>query len=242
MSGERKAGVAPQVVLGLGIILFGALWTLDNLELVDAHHFADYWPLLLVLFGATRLTFGRAHDLGVAAIWIGLGIWFLAFNLGYVYHSPWNFFWPLVLIVLGINLALGALWRESRQSSPADSVDFLDGFAILGSLRRRSNSQALVGGNLTAIMGGCHIDLRDAKIQNGPAVLRVLACWGGVSISVPEGWVINSRVVPILGGYHDHTAPSTDPDPPQLEMRGLVLMGGVEVNNRPDDGSEKSCC
>jgi hypothetical protein len=53
---------------------------------------------------------------------------------------------------------------------------------------------------------------------------------GGVEIFVPEGWAIVSKVVPIMAGFEDQTKASPEYTK-RLVIRGLILMGGVEVKN-----------
>ncbi len=79
--------------------------------------------------------------------------------------------------------------------------------AILSGVNRGNNSRAFRGGDLTAIMGGCDIDLRQAAI-NGDAVIDVFAVWGGIEIRVPEDWSVVFHVTPLLGGVEDKTRPS----------------------------------
>ena len=97
-------------------------------------------------------------------------------------------------------------------------------------LSRGSNSPAFRGGDLTAVMGGCEIDLRQAEI-NGDAAIDVFAVWGGIEIRVPENWSVAFRVTPILGGVEDKTRPSLGASAHRLTIRGVVVMGAVEVKN-----------
>jgi hypothetical protein len=41
-------------------------------------------------------------------------------------------------------------------------------------------------------------------------------------------------VTPLLGGFEDNTTPPTDPAAPTLTIRGMVVMGGVEVKHGGD--------
>ena len=80
-------------------------------------------------------------------------------------------------------------------------------------------------------MGRCEIDLRTASIMTPfQPVLEVFAMWGGVEIKVPTDWTIVSQVDPIMGGYEDDTLPPREASK-RLVIRGLVIMGGIEVTN-----------
>ena len=114
-------------------------------------------------------------------------------------------------------------------------MDRFSSLAVMGGCAGRRNSQAFEGADLTATMGGCDIDLRDASIApNTEAVIEVFAFWGGIDLKVPEDWVVVNRVIPLMGGVDDKTrtpiAPSAPPK--RLIVRGIVIMGGVGIRNR----------
>jgi hypothetical protein len=80
------------------------------------------------------------------------------------------------------------------------------------------------------VMGGVHLDLRRASLR-GRAVLDTFAMWGGVELVVPEGWAVELQGTPILGGFEDKTRPPLDDNAPRLVVRGVAVMGGVEIKN-----------
>jgi hypothetical protein len=79
-------------------------------------------------------------------------------------------------------------------------------------------------------MGGCEIDLRNAGID-GDATIDVFAMWGGIEIRVPETWTVVGRVTPLLGGFEDSTRALPGAGNQRLIVRGLVIMGGIEIKN-----------
>ncbi|MCP4562556.1 MAG: cell wall-active antibiotics response protein, partial [Bosea sp.] len=110
--------------------------------------------------------------------------------------------------------------------------------AILGGATRTSNSADFRGGDMVAFMGGCDINLRQARIAQSPAVIDAFAFWGGVEIKVPEQWSVSVRGVPLLGGYEDNTRPplaedelAADEPRQELIIKGFAIMGGVEIKN-----------
>ena len=85
-----------------------------------------------------------------------------------------------------------------------------------------------------AIMGGAGLDFREAKMAPGVTEVNVLAIMGGVEILVPPGLAVETHGFGFMGGFEgvDQTGVDTDPDAPRLVIRGLALMGGVEVTVR----------
>lgn len=115
-------------------------------------------------------------------------------------------------------------WERGEEG---DAV--IDVTAILGGYERRVVSQDFRGGQITAIMGGCALDLRQSSIR-GEAVLSVFAMCGGITIKVPPDWSVILRGTPILGGFEEKT--SVPPDgSKRLIVEGYTIMGGLEVRN-----------
>src|SRR5688572_18601840 len=106
--------------------------------------------------------------------------------------------------------------------------------AVLGEAKRTSNDRPFRGGEMTAIMGGCVLDLRLATLAPGEeARLNLLAFMAGHEIRVPPGWLVLSDVVPIMGGVDDKrlSLESTPNDAPRLRLKGFIVMGGVVIRS-----------
>lgn len=226
--------LTPQVVIGLAVIAVGVLFTLDNLGLVDADQYLQFWPAALVLIGFVQLWYAirEGHGSFSGLVLFGVGSWMLLEHVTYIHLDARDFF-PLFLVCLGGYL----VWRGFGGPPRARALDAHSRFsalAVMGGFVRRNNSQAFLGADLTAVMGGCEIDLRQASIApNTEAVIDVFAFWGGVELKVPEDWTVINRVIPLMGGVEDKTqAPQTGAAPPKhLILRGLLVMGGVSVKN-----------
>ena len=102
--------------------------------------------------------------------------------------------------------------------------------AIMAGVTRGNNSSRFRRADLLAFMGGCEIDLRKAAI-NGEAVIDIFCLWCGIEIRVPEDWTVVSHLVPIMGGVEDKTRPPQAATSHRLTLRGMALMGGVEIKN-----------
>lgn len=234
MPREGRPLVTPRLIAGLCIVVLGFAFLLDQMGRFDADVLLRFWPLALVLIGLTsffQAREGGGQIVGVAVAVVGL--WFLAHNLGWVRSSPFllvQYFWPAVLLVVGASM----VWRSLRGPSPpatgARSSDRLNGFAMLSGFNTAITSQAFVGGQANAIMGGCEIDLRQAKMAGDEAVIEVFALWGGIEIKVPDTWQVVGQVTPILGGFESKAA-APAAGAPRLVLTGNAIMGGVEVHN-----------
>jgi predicted membrane protein len=226
---ERPARITPQLVMGLLIIAIGTLFMLDNLGVLEARHYVRYWPAALIVAGVLKLWQSRGGGGAFGGIlFIVAGIWLLLESFRVVTIS-FRDLWPLLLVLFGASLVWRGL-RGGRARGNTDAHSTISALAVLGGVHRGNNSRGFRGGDLTAVLGGCEIDLRQAAID-GEAVIDVFAMWGGIEIKVPEDWSVSSRVVPLLGGFEDKTRPQRGAATHRLAIRGFAIMGGVEVKN-----------
>ncbi len=219
----------PRLALGLAVILVGVLFTLDNLDIMDAGSLWDYWPLVFVVFGLAKMVDApRTGSWISGAFFVLLGGWWIAYNLAFVDIHPIDL-WPILLIVGGLHLVRRAMAPE-RKRGKAGGSDSNSCFAFCSGVKRNVTTHDFKRGDYTAFMGGCEIDLRQAEIQ-GEAVVDVFAFWGGVDIRVPKSFTVEPQLTAILGGFTDKTD-SSEADPNQkLYIRGMVMMGGVDIKN-----------
>jgi predicted membrane protein len=235
MDNDKRGGNAPgQMVIGLGVIAIGMLFLLDNLGILEFDYAFRLWPVIFLLAGAlkfTQSTSGCGRTAG--GIFIVLGVVLLLKGLGFIYIS-WRVMAPLLLMAAGILVVFKAARGRSRpagslldKDAGQDSVVRLT--ALLGGIERRVHTPDFRGGEITAIMGGCKLDLRQASMQ-GDAVLNVFAMWGGIEIRVPDDWAVSLEGTPLLGGFSEKTSPPRD-STKRLIVRGVALMGGVDVRN-----------
>lgn len=227
-------GVTSQVVLGVLVIALGLLFLLDNLGIVDMHRAFSFWPMVFVIVGTVKLCDTRTQGgtlLGAGLI--GFGVLLMLDRMDIIDFS-WRTVWPLVLIGMGGFLVYKAL--RGRRTAAAGGVrhgvaqdELLDITAVLSGFERRVTTPDFRGGEVTAVMGGCTLDMRGSSIA-GEAVINVFAFWGGVTIKCPPDWVIVLEGTPILGAFEEKTvAPPNDGK--RLVIRGYAIMGGVEVRN-----------
>jgi predicted membrane protein len=254
MQTDSRLTITPQLIIGVCLIVFGVLLTLDRLQIADAGRTLRYWPIALVALGGWI-----AAERGLTArsfpgyVMIGIGALLLLDSFGVLQVRFWELFWPLVIVLLGTRLIMQTPERRRERhrrrsldasqpgSAPASSTS--DGtvsmFSVLGGSQRTSNDKPFRGGDITSIIGGTQLDLRQATIEPGnEAAINVFAMMGGHEIWVPPGWNVVSEVMPILGGVEDKRLPAIDAAArtsteggPRLILRGVVLLGGLVIKN-----------
>lgn len=120
----------------------------------------------------------------------------------------------------------------SVQRVPAESVrDHGLQIAIMGGYERKGEWTPPRKLYSLAVMGGAGLDFREAKMPPGTTEVNVLAVMGGVEILVPPGLAVETNGFGLMGGFDgvDQVGVDTDADAPRLVIRGMALMGSVEV-------------
>jgi hypothetical protein len=105
--------------------------------------------------------------------------------------------------------------------------------AIMGGATRKGRWTPARSTFSLSIMGGTHLDFREASMGPGITDVKVFAVMGGVEVIVPPGMNVVSHGVGVMGAF-DQTGDSgfEDPNAPTLRISGLALMGGVEITVR----------
>lgn len=227
---------SPQLFIGGAIIILGFLFLLDNFNLIEARYIIRLWPVLFIVFGILKIVQSRnPSSIFVGGVFIFIGSLMTMSRLGIMYFS-WHQWWPVFLIIVGVSFLLKAWTRQqhgavmgagrvmNHSESTVNVVTFIGGNHI------KNISQDFRGGEVTAVMGGIELDLRQASM-NGEAVLNVFAFWGGIDIKVPSDWNVVLNGVPILGGIDDKTVQPADAQSKRLVIKGYAIMGGVEIRN-----------
>ena len=86
--------------------------------------------------------------------------------------------------------------------------------------------------NCVAVMGGVELDFSSAQLSGMETVINATAIMGGVDITVPEGMTVKVEGIGIMGAFEDNARQTYGSDAPVLRVRGLALMGGVNVKRR----------
>lgn len=227
-------GMSP-LAMGIFLTLFGSVLTLDRLELVDASRALRWWPLGFHVLGVTvllRQPNSRGRFWGIA--WIVIGTLLLFASLGVLHVDLGDLLVPALLIFIGVRLM-----TRGRQAALVTDESALSHAHLIAIMReaRRSVTRTFEGASMTSVMGGCHLDLRQASIRAGQVpVIDVFAVMGGHEIVVPATWTVVLEAVPILGAAEDKRLPPVGGPAPEgpgttVLVRGTVLFGGLTIRN-----------
>lgn len=120
---------------------------------------------------------------------------------------------------------------ETRELFNTDDDSFERG-AALDDLDVRVRSRAFRGGNLTAVMCGVTVDLREAALGPDGATIHVQSALSGIDIIVPRDWDVDCDVGTVWAGVHGERFPPPSRDEkrgPRLRLTGMVVAGSLCV-------------
>ena len=235
--------MSSRLVIGLIIMAVGGVLLLGSLGWFDARHLLrTLWPLALVAAGISMIRNpqkGKNHTW--AWVLIGVGLWIFFDKIGLLSFNVWQLIIPAILLGVGGRLVYLAMKERSQETEEhplerltlpgEEKPEFIRSFAFMSYCDLHPVLNPFRGGDVSAVMGGVKLDLRDTKMYGEQATLDVFAFWGGIEILVPPDWIVSSKVTPIIGGFVDSRRPSRVIPTNTLLIRGFNLMSGVEVKN-----------
>ncbi|MEJ5995460.1 LiaF domain-containing protein [Pedobacter sp. Du54] len=248
-----------KVLAGLIIVLIGSLILIDNFGF-DLPSWVMHWSNLLIIIGLfIGVKHNFRNSAWFILVLIG-SIFTLkeAFGNGINFGK---IIFPSILVILGLYILFKpktgfrhkARWKQFNQPEPftpyteadttesssssteqkkTSSNDYLDSVNVFGGSHQTIYSKNFKGGEITAVFGGCDVNLTQADFE-GEIVIDVTAIFGGAKIIIPAGWEVKSEVTAIFGGLDDKRSiqPITDGKPRLLIIKGIAMFGGVDIRN-----------
>jgi hypothetical protein len=230
---RHDAGAAERLVPAIVLIGIGALFLLNNLNIIYAREIFRFWPALIIAFGIVKLI--DASDGGGRAgggVIIGVGAIFMARSLGYIDVQVKDL-WPLIPIAIGL-MMLFERTSIFQVGVKVKSDSGTNESAIFSGGKRKISDQNFTTAKFDAVFGGFEIDMRQADIAGESAVLDLNAVFGGMEVKIPVSWTVVMKGGSFFGGFVDNTAPPDPrlfPNPKKLIVKGGAVFGGVEVKN-----------
>jgi lia operon protein LiaF len=203
-----------KTVIGLILLLLGALFLLANIGVLDFHlgsFISKYWPMLLILYGlkevaqgilfAKRRTYPSHWSLLFGIMVLILGVVFQLNRLDVIepisWSLIWNIIWPLAIIYIGIRLLFGRRWFTSRyvytkQDHSWDSDEYEYGHSLkdrsffAGSVRLGRKPWQLEDTVISMFAGEIDLDLTTAILEDGETRVMLKGFAGEITIYIPE--------------------------------------------------------
>ena len=211
-----------KAIIGVLFILAGTVFLLDNLGYdIDIPYYLFSWPAVFVVLGVINLLSGNAR---ASLIFFVLAT---VFYLNYYDVLDLRDYWPIVLIIIGLSFIFR---RKSVARKIESSENQIDEVAVFGGTEKKFVSENFQGGKITCVFGGSEIDFRGSKAEDG-AVIEVFCMFGGVDLTFPEDWQVNTDATAIFGGFSDNRKNVSETASTTVYIKGFVMFGGGDLKN-----------
>ncbi|NOY10294.1 MAG: DUF1707 and DUF2154 domain-containing protein [Spirochaetes bacterium] len=114
--------------------------------------------------------------------------------------------------------------RPVRHSKQKDLI-----VGILSGIRRRGRWNPAKHNKIITVLGGVKLDFTEVQMPDGTTTLEFFCLMGGLDIIVPDDVRVDVSGLPIMGSIENRVSDPEDPNCPVLKIRGITLLGGVEV-------------
>jgi len=248
-----------KVLAGSVIVLIGSLILIDNfgfdlpswvmhwsniliiigLFIGVKHNFRNSAWFILVLIGSIftlKEAFGHDINFGKVvfpAILVIVGLYILFKpKTSFRHKAKWKQFNQNETFVPYTEVENAETTSSSTDQKKTNSNDYLDSVNVFGGSHQTIYSKNFKGGEITAVFGGCDVNLTQADFE-GEIVVDITAIFGGAKIIIPAGWEVKSEVTAIFGGLDDKRSiqPITDGKHRLLIIKGIAMFGGVDIRN-----------
>lgn len=238
-----------RIFAGVLIIVGGVLVLLNAMNLpvpsIDDLFALYFWPVVMIFIGLSFLRMRHHFSWGkfvTGLVFIGLGIVFLGNHLHWFnieVESLWKFFWPLLLIVIGLNILSGPKSKRKHKpktlgphtAQPTEST-IQD---AAPPAPKPSSTWTLKDDEYWAVFGKVDIDLRNASIPDGETVLQVTSVFGNIEVRVPVDLPVICEGTAVFGSLHlldkEHGGIVTSVNAQQGSTEGAVKWVKINCNS-----------
>ncbi len=114
--------------------------------------------------------------------------------------------------------------------------------SIFSGIQRKGRWRVPKRLRVLAVGGGIDLDFREAQLGPGVTEVKVKSVMGGIAIIVPPDLHVECEGRAILGAFEGMESGTGEPDPdaPLLRIRGVAIMGAVEISTRRAGESMKA--
>ena len=222
-------GTLTKWVLGVALILMGALLLLHTTGIADLGEMVLWIPSLFIALGVVMIISNRFKRIAWPVIMIVVAAVVQLSLLG----IDAMIFWPALLIVIGMVILLGLGRRRRRDSESAEVSVVSEGnmTAIMGSSNKRVLPGELGDGEIVVVMGESKLDLRELSAEDLPPELSVTCVMGQVTIRVPAEWSVKISNSTVMGESKDERRSAFTSGDADLTITGSVVMGSLKLDD-----------
>lgn len=228
------------IATGLIILAIGVVALLVKMG-VDIPSWVWSWKMILIVIGLA-IGFENRFSNPSSYVLIAIGGIFIIDDIFNIPINLIEYFWPLLIIFIGITLVVQALRRKSKASNwelvsgtpISKSEESMEVVSIFNGLKREVRSQHFRGGEAFTLFGNTDLNFMPAKLAEPAATVEITVIFGSNKVIVPAHWEVRSEISSIFASVEDKRAHYHNKDESQsqvLILRGTVLFGALEVHS-----------
>ncbi|WP_418283050.1 LiaF transmembrane domain-containing protein [Halorubrum sp. DTA98] len=223
-----------RLTTGTVIVLIGIILLLSTTGFVEMWSVWGWIAALFVLVGVWALIRSEFRNLVGPIMIIAIAGAFFLRNVGLLPDGVIGTWWPLFVVLFGLLIMINRSRRRQRIRLEGHGAGEVTSVAVFGSDERRPVTERFTGGELVAVFGDARLDLSDAGVKGGPAIVETIAVFGSAEIRVPEGWDVRLETLSVFGETSDRRRGGDkrdSTDDPELIVTGIALFGDIEIRD-----------
>ena len=218
------------VIWGIVLIVAGALFALNALNITNIDIFFDGWWTLFIIVPCAVGLFTEREKTG-NIIGIAIGVFLLLCCQGVLSFSMlWKLLVPAIVVIIGLKMVFTGIFGNKANEIIAkikqNGGETKVGCATFSGCELNYDGEVFEGAELTAVFGGVDCNLKNAIIEKDCAI-QVSAIFGGIDILVPDNVNVKVSSNCIFGGISNKTA--LHKEAPTIYVSGTCMFGGVEI-------------
>ena len=119
--GAKRSKLGSRGFFGALVIVIGVIFLLNTTGISDLGGLLDWWPSLIILYGAWRLAANRFRSLFWPLLLIAIGALLQLRQLDIIPGIDFGTYWPLILIAVGIGILARGFTRRNRRRRSSTS-------------------------------------------------------------------------------------------------------------------------
>jgi len=219
------------MLAGIIILMIGILYFLDLLIPAFVLDYYILLPLILIVCSSYFIIKkGKFNFTNTLALFIGF--WWFLISIEVIPESIKEYFWPLLLILVGLAIVFGSLGFAGKVKKilqkETDREGMLNYNGIFGGVKEKVVNDDFKGSNIYSVFGGCEVDFSDIQMKNDSAIINIYSVFGGSVVYLPKGFNIVYNSTAIFGGDDDKSQGDSKAKK-TIYINSISIFGGCEL-------------
>lgn len=217
------------VLWGIVLVAAGVIFALNAVGVLAVDmFFKGWWTLFIIVPCAVGVVTERDRTGSIIGLCLGV-LLLLCCRDVIKFKSFWALFVPIVIIIIGIRIIIGALVSPNARKHLPSGAKNRGTTAVFSGSELNFSGEAFAGTDLNAVFGGVDCNLCGALISDD-CVINAVAVFGGIDIKVPDGVNVKLNSTGIFGGASVRDGLGCNIDgAPTVYVNATSVFGGVEV-------------